>query len=156
MKSSTSALTDLLAAEHVSFEVIPHRRTLSAVEEARAVGVDPGQVAKTLILATPDGFVRAVLLASDRISLGKVRTVLGVDHVDLASEATLAGAYPEFELGAVPPVGGAKGDPVLVDDRVRDAGSVVLEAGTHEQSLRMRSADLVAVTDAQVADICAD
>lgn len=150
-----SALTDVLAAEHVSFEVIPHRRTTSAAAEARAVGVDPRQVAKTLILATPDGFVRAVLLASERIDLKKVRGALETEEVTLASEEALVGAYPEFELGAVPPVGGAKGDPVLVDRRVRDAGSVVFEAGTHEQSLRMRSEDLVSVAAARVADICA-
>ena len=54
----------------------------------------------------------------------------------------------------MPPVGGGGGDLLLIDRRVRDAGWVVFEAGTHERSLRMRAADLVAVTGARVADIC--
>jgi prolyl-tRNA editing enzyme YbaK/EbsC (Cys-tRNA(Pro) deacylase) len=72
--------------------------------------------------------------------------------VEIATEATLAGAYPEFELGAVPPLGGA--DPVIVDRRLCEQESVVLEAGTHQQSLRLRTADLLTLADAQVADLC--
>jgi prolyl-tRNA editing enzyme YbaK/EbsC (Cys-tRNA(Pro) deacylase) len=34
--------------------------------------------------------------------------------------------------------------------------SVVVEAGTHDQSLRLAAADLVRITGAQVADICQD
>lgn len=151
---SWSALTAVLDAKHVSYELIPHRRTHSAAAEARAVGVDAGHVAKTLILVTHEGFVRAVIPASERIDLEKARRVLGRDDADLASEQELVGAYPAFELGAVPPVGGAKGDLVLVDRRVRDAGSVVFEAGTHGQSLRMKAKDMISVADAHVADIC--
>jgi Ala-tRNA(Pro) deacylase len=151
----SSAVIDLLEASHVSYELLPHRRTMTAAAEARAVGIDPGHVAKTLVLATEEGYVRAVLPASERIDLRKVRAALDVD-ASLASEQALVGAYPEFELGAVPPVGGAQGDPVLVDRRVRDAGSVVFEAGVHDQSLRMAAGDLVSVAKAQVADICVD
>ena len=151
---TTDALTHALEQHGVSYELIPHRRTMSAAAEARAVEVDPQHVAKTLILATSDGFVRAVLPASERIDLRKVREVLDRDDVDLASEEVLVGAYPGFELGAVPPIGPETGDVVLVDSRIRNAGSVVFEAGTHNQSLRMDAFDLVAVTEATVADIC--
>jgi prolyl-tRNA editing enzyme YbaK/EbsC (Cys-tRNA(Pro) deacylase) len=53
----------------------------------------------------------------------------------------------------VPPFGGAHGDQVIVDTRLAERDSVVLEAGSHEQSLRMKAADLVRLTGAQVADI---
>src|SRR5207302_1361414 len=79
--------------------------------------IDPHQVAKTLILTTPFGFVRAVLPASDRLDLEKARQTLNTSEVELATEETLVGAYPEFELGAVPPMGGAY-DRVLVDRRL--------------------------------------
>jgi Ala-tRNA(Pro) deacylase len=129
---SPTPLTDALDAEHVLYELISHRRTETAVSEARAMGVDPTHVAKTLVLATPDGFVRAVLPASERIDLRKVRRALECDEVELASEQMLVGAYPDFELGAVPPLGETKGDAVLVDRHVRDAGAVVFEAGAHD------------------------
>jgi Ala-tRNA(Pro) deacylase len=152
----SNALTDALREQHVDYELIPHRRTQSAAAEARAIGVDPGHVAKTLVLATEDGFVRAVLSASDRIDLRKVKAILGRDDVDLASEQVLVGAYPEFELGAVPPVGGSGQEPVLMDERLGDADSVVFEAGTHEYSVRIKTADLVSVAGARIADIRED
>ncbi len=148
----SSALIEVLEASDVSYELIPHRPTMTAAAEAHAVGVDPGHVAKTLVLTSDDGFVRAVLPASQRIDLRKVEAVLARD-VSLASERVLAGAYPEFELGAVPPVGGAR-DLVLVDRRVSDAGYVVFDAGCHDQSLRMSSRELIDVAGARVVDIC--
>jgi prolyl-tRNA editing enzyme YbaK/EbsC (Cys-tRNA(Pro) deacylase) len=40
-----------------------------------------------------------------------------------------------------------------VDERLAGRDSVVLEAGTHERSVRLKAADLVRLTRAQVADI---
>lgn len=155
-RAPSNALTDALQEQHICYELIPHRRTQSAAAEARATGVDPGHVAKTLVLATGEAFVRAVLSASDRIDLRKVKAILESGDVHLASEQVLAGRYPEFELGAVPPVGGSGHDLVLVDERLSNAESVVFEAGTHEHSVRIKTADLVSVAGARIADICED
>lgn len=100
--------------------------------------------------------MRAVLPASDRLDLGKLREILGTKDVELATEAILVGAYPEFELGAVPPLTGGNGDRVLMDRRLRENDWVVLEAGTHEQSLRLRTSDLVELTDARLVDLSQD
>jgi Ala-tRNA(Pro) deacylase len=151
----STALTAVLDAEHVPYELVPHRRTQSAAAEARAIGLQPSHVAKTLILATSDGFVRAVLPASERVDLRKVREALDDPVVELASEAMLVGAYPEFELGAVPPIGGSP-DPVLVDRLVRAESEVVFEAGTHDHSVRVETERLLEVAHAHVADICQD
>lgn len=147
-------LLDRLEQAHIPYELIPHPRTATAAGEAEALHVDPSQVAKTIVLSTPDGFVRAVLPASERLDLHKVRDFLGTNDVHLATEEVLAGAYPQFELGAVPPFAGAFGDRVLVDTKVCENESVLLEAGTHEQSLRLETADLVALSEALLADFC--
>lgn len=152
----SNALVDALRAQHIGYELIPHRRTQSAAAEARAIGVDPGHVAKTLVLGTAAGFVRAVLPASERIDLRKVKGALGGREAYLASEHVLAGAYPQFELGAVPPVGGPGHDLVLIDEGLRESEWVVFEAGTHEHSVRIKTADLVSIARAQIADICED
>lgn len=74
-------------------------------------------------------------------------------HVHLASEDALAAAYPMFELGAVPPIGGPA-DPVIVDQRLVVEPWIVVEAGTHEDSLRLKTADLIELGRARVADLC--
>ena len=149
------ALIDVLRREHVSYELIPHHHSETALAEASTLGIDPHQVAKTLILSTPFGFVRAVIAASDRLDLEKARLTLNTPDVELASETTLVGAYPEFELGAVPPMGGPY-DRVIVDQRLFDSTFIVLEAGTHDESIRLRTGDLLSIAEAEVADLAVE
>ena len=137
----------------VEYELLPHPRTETATAEAEALGVEQADVAKTLVISTPGGYVRAVLAASERIDMHKLREHLeGGKRIHLATEDDLGRDYPDFELGAVPPFGGSD-DRVLVDSRLADRESVVLEAGSHEQSVRIRTADLLALTRAEVADL---
>jgi Ala-tRNA(Pro) deacylase len=151
-------ITSVLEEAGVDFDVLEHAHTERAEDEAAALGIAPDEVAKTLILTTPSGHVRAVLPASDRIDLPKVADLLDAPHkqVHLATEDDMKRDYPDFELGAVPPVGGPGGDQVIVDSRLAERDSVVLEAGTHERSVRVKAVDLVRLTGAQVADIRQD
>jgi prolyl-tRNA editing enzyme YbaK/EbsC (Cys-tRNA(Pro) deacylase) len=147
-------VTGFLDETGVDFDVLEHAHTERAADEAAALGIGAEEVAKTLVLVSPGGNVRAVLAASERIDVRKVAAVLGVGgkKVHLASEQDLARDYPGFELGAVPPFGGPE-DRVVVDELLAGRDSVVLEAGTHERSVRLKAADLVRLTRAQVADI---
>jgi prolyl-tRNA editing enzyme YbaK/EbsC (Cys-tRNA(Pro) deacylase) len=147
-------VTGFLDEAGVDFDVLEHAHTERAADEAAALGIALEEVAKTLVLVASSGNVRAVLAASERIDLHKVATVLGVGgkKVHLASEDDLARDYADFELGAVPPFGG-RDDQVIVDERLAGRDSVVLEAGSHKRSVRLKTADLVRLTRAQVADI---
>ena len=150
-------LVEFLREAGVEFEVLPHRRTTTAAEEAAALGIMPQVVAKTLVLADESNArVRAVLPAASRLDAAKLADAIGVKTAALVGEADLADAYPEFELGAVPPFGGPEGDRVVVDRRLAEVEHVVLEAGVHDTSLRLRTEDLLTVADAELADIVAD
>ena len=153
-RTVTRDLIDVLDRASVPYEVIEHPPTFTARAEARVLGIEPAEVAKTVVLTTPSGFVRAVVPASCRVDLGKARVALGTDDVVLASEEALAGAYPSFELGAVPPLPDASGDAVLVDRRLAERETVVLELGTHGTSARLRTADLVQLSGALLVDLC--
>jgi Ala-tRNA(Pro) deacylase len=153
---ATEDLTRALDEAGAAYELLPHARTESALAEAGALGLEPDDVAKTLVVKTAEGYLRAVVPASCRLDERKVREVTGGNKKDvhLAAEDDLRRDYPDFELGAVPPVGGARRDEVIVDSRVAARESVVLEAGSHEQSVRIAAADLVRAAAAEVADIC--
>jgi Ala-tRNA(Pro) deacylase len=148
-------VTSFLEEAGVDFDVLEHVHTERAADEAAALGIGPEEVAKTLVLVAPSGNVRAVLAASERIDLHKVAAVLGVGgkKMHLASEDELARDYPDVELGAVPPFGGRE-DQVIVDERLAGRDSVVLEAGSHNRSVRLKTVDLMRLARAQVADIC--
>ena len=149
-------VTSFLEETGVDFDLLEHEHTERAVDEAAALGVAAGEVAKTLVLAGPSGNVRAVLPASERIDLGKVADLLEAGHkeVQFATEDEMKRDYPDFDLGAVPPFGGREGDRVIVDSRLAARDSVVLEAGSHKRSVRLKTADLVRLTQAEVSDIC--
>ena len=155
---ATANLTDVLDTAGVRYELLPHAHTETAASEAQALGLSGADVAKTLIVRMPDRYVRAVLPADDRLDLHKLAELYGETrkNVQLASEEELAHEYPEFELGAVPPFGGARDDNVVVDRRITERESVALDAGSHDESVRLATADLLQVTKAQVADICED
>ena len=155
---SIADLTKVLNDAGAEYEVLHHGHTERAVEEAEALGLDAAEVAKTLIARTPEGHLRALVPASERLDMRKLREAVGgsKDDVQLATEAEMAQDYPEFALGAVPPLGGTRSDPVIVDRRLAEHEWVVFEAGTHDDSVRVRTEDLLRIAQAQTADLCED
>jgi Ala-tRNA(Pro) deacylase len=153
---AVSDLTKVLDDAGAEYELLHHDHTERAVAEARALGLDAADVAKTLIVRTGDGHVRALVPASERIDMRKVRELVGEskDLVQLATEEEMARDYPEFELGAVPPLGGSRTDPVVVDRRLAEREWLVFEAGSHDDSVRVKTADFIRLANAQTADLC--
>lgn len=148
-------LVHVLREAGVQFELLPHRRTVTARSEALVLGVLPQETAKTVIAGRDGGCVRAVVPASRRLDPAKLAAAIGAAETPLLTEAELVRAYPQFELGAVPPFGGPDGDAVVIDSSLTGCEYVVLEAGTHDTSLRLRVRDLIEIADAQVAEIAA-
>jgi Ala-tRNA(Pro) deacylase len=151
---AATALIEALDERQAEYELIPHQHTETARAEARALGVRPEETAKTVIVRTPDRFVRAVVPASAHVDLERLGAILGVDELAVATEAELVGAYPSFELGAVPPFDSSFADFVVIDKHLCEAERVAFDAGTHEESIRMRTADLIELSRATLAEIC--
>src|SRR2546427_71582 len=82
--------------------------------------------------------------AAERIDFGKLAEVLGVPkkQLHLAAEEALERDYAALGLGAAPPFGGLRPDPVVIDRQAAERDSLVVEAGTHTESLRLTTADL--------------
>ena len=154
LAAATRLLVERLYDAGFECEVLPHRRTTTAEAEARVIGVLPQAVAKTIVARDPEGVhIRAVVPASGHVSISKLAEAVDAESVSLLSESELVSAYPQFELGAVPPFGGPGGDRVVVDRGLAEVDHVVFDAGVHDTALRMRTEDLVAVAEAELADI---
>jgi Ala-tRNA(Pro) deacylase len=134
----------------VSFDVVEHARSESAVTEARAAHLPAEQTAKTVVLRTPGRYRFAVIRASDRLDLHKAAEALGIGRHELrfASEADMAADFPAYEVGAIPPIG-PDTPAELVDVGLLDYGQVLCPAGDHEHSLLVDPADIVRVTGAR-------
>jgi Ala-tRNA(Pro) deacylase len=154
--AGADVLTQALDGAGIAYETLEHERTDRAVDEAAALDLETREVAKTVVVTTGERNYRVLLPASERIDMHKLRDVLEVGkELHLLSEEELAADYAEFELGAVPPLGG-RADGVIVDRRLEGLGQLVFEAGSHARSVRVATADLLAATGARVADVSAD
>jgi prolyl-tRNA editing enzyme YbaK/EbsC (Cys-tRNA(Pro) deacylase) len=141
----------------VAYRLIHHDAAASAGEEADALGRPRETVAKTVVLDWEGGHRLAVVPACERVSLPKVRDLIGADrHLVLADERELERDLPDFQLGAIPPLGPLVPAAEIIDHRLLDYGHVHCPAGDREHSLVLDPEDLVRVTGATVADICED
>ena len=100
------------------------------------------EVLKTVALCSGGKYLLAVVPASRRLELRRVRKALGDLGVRLASEAELAADVPGYALGALPPLGSLLGVPMLVDPEVLEHEVVVFAAGTETESVQVTTAEL--------------
>jgi prolyl-tRNA editing enzyme YbaK/EbsC (Cys-tRNA(Pro) deacylase) len=139
-----STVTDHLTAEGVPFEILPHARAFTGLDEARALGIEADAVLKTVILDTRDDHVALVLPAGERLDLALVREAVGDSGASLANEIELSRDFGGFELGSLPPLPRLLGIEVYVDLEVKTHGSVVFAGGTQTESIRADAAALFA------------
>jgi Ala-tRNA(Pro) deacylase len=139
-----SAVTEHLEQRGSPFELIPHRQAYTSTDEARALGIDTGEVLKTLAVRTESGYALVVIPASRRLDLHLVRDALGDHQARLASEEELARDFAGYQLGALPPLGTLLDCEVYVDPEVLEHDLVVFAAGTQTESVRMGTRELFA------------
>lgn len=155
--TGAATIVDYLDATDVGYEFIEHEPTISAAAEAKVTRVPQSQVAKTVVLQDGAGYVLAIVPASDRLDVRKVRELLGASKsLRLATEEEIARDFPMLEVGATPPMGPMLPRAEVVDRRLLEANRVLCAGGDHRHSFLLDPRDIVRVTDAKVADICAE
>jgi Ala-tRNA(Pro) deacylase len=151
----TGAARRYLDEQQVAYEVVEHAERFTAAGEARAAGIEPGDAAKDVLLRTDGDYVLAVIPASERLDLRKVRDLLGEEgELRLATEDEIAADFSAFELGALPPFGPVLDAAQIVDRRLLEHERVLCNGGDHRHSLMVDPNEIVRVTDARVEDIC--
>jgi Ala-tRNA(Pro) deacylase len=137
-----SPVTALLEERGIPFEALSHPRAYTSISEARALGIPADEVLKTIVLDSAKGHVLAVVPGGRRLDLRLVHQALDDNHAALASEDELQRDFPDFELGAFPPLGELAGLPVYVDPEVFEHDTIVFAAGTCTESVKARAREL--------------
>lgn len=156
VQAGHTAVTEFLEREGVPYEVVEHERTQTAAAEARAAGMPPSHVAKTVVLRDEEGVRLAVVPSSERLDMHKVKLELGSKRLRLVTEQEMAEEFDEFEVGAVPPFGPMFQALELVDRRLLDHDRILCCGGDHEHGVLVDPNDVVQAGRARVADICED
>jgi Ala-tRNA(Pro) deacylase len=131
-----------LDTHDLSYEILQHPHTSSSAETADAAYIWGDQLAKSVLLEDEAGYVMAILPASHRLDLSRLREQLH-RPLELASESELSDIFVDCEVGAVPPLGEAYGIPMVYDDGLTKLANVYFEAGDHEDLVYMGGSEFL-------------
>ena len=153
-RSGVATARARLAEHGIQHEVLEHVTTFRAADDARAVGVAGGNVAKTIVAVDHDRYWLAVVPASRMVDLERLRHYTGASrHLRLATEEEIDGRFAEFEVGATPPLGALIGADQVIDPLVLAHDAVICAGGDHQHAISVSAEALVEVSGARVADI---
>jgi Ala-tRNA(Pro) deacylase len=133
-------ISDYLAEQRIDFEWLPHPPAYTAQKRAKYLRVSGRQVAKCVLLASPSGYLLAVLPATRQVDTKVLAEQLG-GPIRLANDREIATVFRDCESGVVPPFGTRYGVSTLLDDAIDPDASIVLETDTQYEAIRLRCRD---------------
>jgi len=140
-----STLREFLDRNHIKYLVISHSLAYTAQGIAALTHIPGKELAKTVILLLDGRLAMAVVPASSKVDLFRLKKYLGAETVELASENDFRDHFPDCECGAMPPFGNLYGMEVFADESLTQDKEIAFNAGTHRELVRMSFADFRAI-----------
>jgi prolyl-tRNA editing enzyme YbaK/EbsC (Cys-tRNA(Pro) deacylase) len=128
--------------------------TRTAAEAAAAIGVELGQIVKSLIFTVDDEAVLALVGGDRQLDERKLAAAAG-GKVSRRPDATVVRAVTGFPVGGVPPFGFATEVPVFVDLGLLVYDEVWAAAGTPHCNFPVHPRLLLEATGATPVDLAA-
>ena len=145
-------LIRILEEGGVTYQRLPHSEAFTAQELAEAEHVKGRKHAKVVLVKSREELVMAVLPSDRLLDLKKFEAETG-SAAELASEDEFRSRFPDCELGAIPPFGGLYGMETFVDTHLAEEESIIFEAGTRKEAMRIRYRDFGRLVNPTVVDI---
>ena len=133
---------EFLKDRGVEFELVRHEQAFSAQQVAAVEHVTGHMFAKTVIAKGGGKTCMLVLPASRHVDFQAAGKLAGAD-LEMATEEEMKAIFPDCEIGAEPPFGSQYGLETYVDESLEGMDEIVVRAGTHDRTIRMRYADYV-------------
>ena len=143
------ALTAYPDLKIILFEMSTHTSELAA----QALGVKPGQIAKSLVFMVDGNPLLVVTCGDKKVNTKLLAKAVGGKKVRFADAEQVA-RYTGFSPGGVSPVGLLTVVPICLDHSLWDYDIVYAAAGTANSALPVAPDRLQAITGAQVVDVC--
>lgn len=138
-----------LGCDSEIFETPESTRTAS--EAARVHGVEIGQIVKSLVFATDEGLVLALVSGANRVDLEKLGALVG--RSVRRADADAVKEWTGFSIGGIPPVGHSRPLPAFIDEDLFRYEAVFAAAGTPHANFQTTPAELARMTGGQVVDL---
>jgi Ala-tRNA(Pro) deacylase len=146
------SLKKFLKEKKVKFETKKHKQVFTAQEIAGASHTPGAEFAKVIVAKAKEGPFIAVLPASYRIDLKKLKSAVGsAGPVKIATEKDFKDIFPDCEVGAMPPFGSLYKLPVVADKSLTMDEMITFNAGNHKETMRMRFKDFHALEHPRIS-----
>ena len=140
------------AARGIAIEFVERTAARSLEEAAEILGIQPGDIVKSLVVKRRDGtFLFAEVPGDRQISWPKLRALIGVNKLQLP-DAAVALEATGYERGTITPLGSTTAWPVYIDETLVGR-RVSMGAGEHGYSAWVQADDLISGFGATIADI---
>jgi Cys-tRNA(Pro) deacylase len=126
--------------------------TKTAVDAAAAIGVDVGQIVKSLVFGVDGVVVMALVSGKNQLDERKLADAAGGDHCDRI-DADAVRAATGYPIGGVPPFGHATELPIFVDPDLLAYDEVWAAGGTWHDVFGVEPHRLVEATGGTVVDL---
>ena len=133
------SLQKYLAENGVAYETVHHAHTNSSMNSAASAHIPGTLLAKSVILEDEDGYLMAVVPATEHVKIRKVNHALN-RHVGIATEPELESLFEDCELGAIPAVAKPYSIEAVIDHKFDDCSDIYLEGGDHEELVHIKGA----------------
>ncbi len=151
MQACLERLKQYLSDHGVVFETQHHATAYTAQEVAAALGEKGHHVAKVFIADVDGTLVMFVLPAALHVDLRRVKEYLGAQEVRRAHEDQFRSAFPDCEVGAMPPFGNLYKMQTYVERSLADQPYIVFQAGSHGDTIKLATADYLRIASPKIA-----
>jgi Ala-tRNA(Pro) deacylase len=150
-----SKLRQFLDHNEIKYLVISHSVAYTAQGIAALTHIKGKELAKTVMVMVDGKLAMAVVPASFRVDLHRLKKYLKADSVELATEQEFRDRFRDCETGSMPPFGNLYGMDVFADEILAQDHEIVFNAGTHRELVRMSYEDFVRLAKPVVIPLAA-
>src|SRR5262249_16784941 len=149
--SVATKLQQYLDDNKVEYDVLSHTRTYTAQDTAQAAHVSGSELAKSIVVKADNRFVLAVLPATRKADVERLKEILDAKDVRIAQESEFSSLFPGCEVGGMPPFGNLYGLEIYVDESLTQDEQIVFNACTHVDAIQMKYKDFDRLANPKIA-----
>ncbi|MFC1567745.1 aminoacyl-tRNA deacylase [Pseudomonadota bacterium] len=124
----------------IAYETVRHPFSTSSQKTAEAAHVSGQRLAKGVLLYDSLGYLLAVLPSPLHVDIDELNELLN-RNFELVEEEEISQLFPDCDIGAIPPIGGAFKLEVALDIHLCDEPDIYFEAGDHVDLVRVGGTD---------------
>jgi len=143
-------LREYLDMAGVAYQVSRHAPRYTAQELAQVEHVPGKLIAKVVLVMGDQRLIMVVVPGTSYVNVPWVSKAVGAKSARLATEAEFLRAFPDCDVGAMPPFGNLYHIPVLVDRGLTHDPVILFNAGTHDLVMTMTYEDFARLVQPKI------